>query len=150
MSDEQAGEPIALYRARSCFGCGTDNPGGLGLAPQRTGNRVYATFTPRMEHRGYARAIHGGITCSLLDELCGLACSQRVDGKCATVELTVRFRRPLLVGVPLTVEARFLRRHGKLLLAAGRIIDDAGTVLATAHGKFATLDEKQLGRFIEQ
>ena len=141
---------IALYRSSGCFGCGTDNAGGLGLAPQRDGSRVFAHFTPRLEHRGYARAVHGGITCALLDELCGLACSQRVDGKCATVELTVRFRRPLTVGAPLTVEASFVRRAGRFLLARGRILDGAGAVLATASGKFLQLDESKLARFIEQ
>src|SRR5436309_1553933 len=114
---------IALYRSHGCFGCGTDNPGGLGLAPMRDGNRVFATFTPRPEHRGYAKAVHGGITMCLLDEVTGLCCSQRVDGNCATYQLTVQLKRPLVVGVPVTVESRYVRRQGRFLIAAGRVVD---------------------------
>jgi|SRR5579871_6408549 len=141
---------IALYRSAGCFGCGTDNPNGLGLAPMRDGARVYATFTARGEHRGYAKAVHGGITMCLLDEITGLACSQRVDGKCATYELTVRLKRPLLVGQPVTVESRYLRRQGRFLLATGRVVDGEGRVLATCKGKFVQLDEEKVKRFVEQ
>ncbi len=140
---------IALYRSHGCFGCGTDNASGLGLAPVREGARVYARFTPRDEHRGYAKAVHGGITMAALDEVTGLACSQRVDGKCATVELTVRLKRPLLVGVEVTVEARFLRRSGRYLLASGRVVDGAGRELATCHGKFLQLDAEKVKHFVE-
>ena len=142
--------PVALYRTEGCFGCGTNNPGGLGLAPMRDGNRVYARFTPRPEHRGYAKAVHGGITCCLLDELTGLACSQRVDGKCATVEITVQLKRPLLVGVEVLIETRYVRKQGRYLIGAGRIVDPAGKVLATCRGKFLQLDEQQVRRFVDQ
>lgn len=146
LSSREMGVP--LYRTQFCFGCGTENPHGLHLAPQNEGGRVVARFTPRLEHRGYARAVHGGITCCLLDEITGLACSQRVDGKCVSVELTVSFKRPLLVGVPLTIEARYVRRQGRYLVGAGAITDPRGEILATACGKFLELDPAQLKRFI--
>jgi hypothetical protein len=41
-----------------------------------------------------------------------------------------------------------VRRHGKLVLGAGRILDGAGNVLATARGRFLPLDERQLSRFL--
>src|SRR5439155_18278765 len=84
----------AVFRSRACFVCGTDNPGGLNLAPQREGNKVVVHFTPGDTHRGFSKAVHGGITASLLDEVVGVAAGQRSGGKCATVELTVTYRRP--------------------------------------------------------
>jgi uncharacterized protein (TIGR00369 family) len=135
------GEPV--FRSRSCFVCGTDNPRGLGVAPEREGNKVVARFLPGAAHRGLAQAVHGGITASLLDEVVGVAAGQRCGGKCATVELTVGYKRPLLVGVEVRAEGWYVRRHGKLLLGAGRIIDGEGHVLATARGKFLQLDAER-------
>jgi uncharacterized protein (TIGR00369 family) len=137
-----------LYRARSCFVCGTDNPGGLNLAPQRDGKKVFVRFTPGDVHRGFSKAVHGGITASLLDEVVGVAAGQAAGGKCATVELTVTYRRPVLVGVEVRAEGWPLRRQGRFMLAKGQVLDPAGKVLATCRGRFLPLDEKQASRFV--
>jgi uncharacterized protein (TIGR00369 family) len=140
------GEPI--FRSRSCFVCGTANPHGLDLAPEREGKKVVVRFTPGDAHRGFSRAVHGGITASLLDEVVGVAAGQGSSSKCATVELTVGYKRPLLVGVPVRAEGWYVRRQGKLVLGAGQIVDGEGRVLATARGKFMPLDPEQVARFV--
>jgi uncharacterized protein (TIGR00369 family) len=137
-----------LYRARNCFVCGTDNPGGLNLAPQKEGKRVFVRFTPGDVHRGFSRAVHGGITASLLDEVVGVAAGQASNGKCATVELTVSYKRPLLVGKEVLAEGWPVRRQGRFVLGAGRITDGSGKVLATCRGRFLPLDDAQIGRFV--
>jgi uncharacterized protein (TIGR00369 family) len=140
--------PEPVFRSRHCFVCGTDNPGGLNVGPVREGNKVVLTFTPGEAHRGFSKAVHGGITASLLDEVVGVAAGQKSGGKCATVELTVGYKRPLLVGVEVRAEGWAVRRQGKLYLGAGRIVDGQGRVLATARGKFLPLDAAQVARFV--
>ncbi len=137
-----------VFRSRHCFVCGTDNPGGLALAPEREGKKIVARFTPGAVHRGFSRAVHGGITATLLDEVVGVAAGQRSGGKCATVELTVAYKRPLLVGAEVRAEGWFVRRQGKVLLGAGRVVDENGQVLATARGKFLPLDQDKVARFM--
>jgi uncharacterized protein (TIGR00369 family) len=149
MSDrEPGGEGEKVFRSRACFVCGTDNPGGLDLAPTRDGDKIVVRFTPGDTHRGFSKAVHGGITASLLDEVVGVAAGQRSGGKCATVELTVAYKRPLLVGVEVRAEGWYVRRQGKLVLGAGRIVDGEGRILATARGKFLPLDGEKLSRFV--
>ena len=138
----------AIFRSRGCFVCGTDNPSGLNLGPIKEGRLVTVRFVPRREHLGFSRAVHGGITASLLDEVVGVACGQRTGGKCATAELTVRYRRPLLEGVAVKAEGWYVRRHGKLVLGAGRILDGEGRVLATCRGRFVPLGDEQVKRFV--
>jgi uncharacterized protein (TIGR00369 family) len=137
-----------LYRARNCFVCGTENPGGLNVAPHKDGKRVIARFTPGDVHRGFSRAVHGGITASLLDEVVGVAAGQASGGKCATVELTVTYKRPVLVGVEVVAEGWAVRRAGRFVFGAGRLVDPDGRVLATCRGRFLPLDEAQVGRFV--
>src|SRR3954447_9215197 len=115
------GEP--LFRARGCFVCGTDNPGGLNLGPERDGKKVFVRFIPGDVHRGFSKAVHGGITASLLDEVVGVAAGQAAGGKCATVELTVSYRRPVLVGVEIVAEGWPTQKEGRFMLAEGRITD---------------------------
>src|ERR1051325_11068262 len=106
----------AVFRSKGRFVCGTDNPGGLDLAPRREGTKVVVDFVPKRQHLGFSKAVHGGITASLLDEVVGVACGQRTDGKCATVELTVSYKRPLLEGQVVRAEGWYVRRAGKLVL----------------------------------
>jgi uncharacterized protein (TIGR00369 family) len=139
-------EPI--FRSRGCFVCGTDNPGGLDLAPQKEGEKVTLRFTPKRVHLGFSKAVHGGITASLLDEVIGVACGQQSDAKCATVELTVKYKRPLLEGVEVHAEGWCSGQDGKIMLGEGKITDPKGNVLATGTGRFLPLQAEQIQRFV--
>jgi uncharacterized protein (TIGR00369 family) len=140
--------PEPIFRPKSCFVCGTDNPGGLNLPLVREGKKVTLRFVPERQHLGFSRAVHGGITATLLDEVVGVACGERTDGKCATVELTVAYKRPVLQGVEVLAEGWYVRRQGRLVIGAGRLLDPAGRVLATARGRFLVLDASQIARFV--
>jgi uncharacterized protein (TIGR00369 family) len=141
-------EPV--FRPRSCFVCGTENPGGLGLAPMTDGKKVILEFTPGVVHRGFSRAVHGGITAMLLDEVVGVACGLRAGGKCATVELSVTYRRPVLDGVKVRAEGWYVRRGSRFVFGAGHILDPDGKILATARGRFLQLADDQVKRFTGQ
>ena len=81
-------------------------------------------FTPGDTHRGFSKAVHGGITASLLDEVVGVAAGQRSGGKCATVELTVRYQAAAAPSAcAVRAEGWYVRKHGKLVLGAGQIVD---------------------------
>jgi uncharacterized protein (TIGR00369 family) len=110
---------------------------------------VVARFVAGDGHRGFAKVMHGGLTASLLDEVVGVAAGQRAGGKCATVALSISYRRPVPIGVEVRAEGWYVRRQGKLVLGAGRIVDGEGRVLATARARFLPLDERQLARFVD-
>jgi acyl-coenzyme A thioesterase PaaI-like protein len=143
-----------LHRSRSCFVCGTENERGLHLQPRKDGRKVYVEYTPAEAYRGFSSTIHGGLTAMLLDEVVGHAAGLAVDGKAATVELTITYKAPVRVGSPVRAEGWVAQRRGKVLFGRGRLISLApgpdgkvGKVLAEARGRFLGLDEKLLGRF---
>ncbi len=140
------GEPI--FRSKGCFVCGTDNPSGLNLGLVRDGRKVTVRFTPGRSHLGFSRAVHGGITASLLDEVIGVACGLRADGKCATVELHVNYLRPLLEGAEVTAEGWYVRKQGRFVIGAGRVVGANGKPLATARARFIALADEQVQRFV--
>ena len=111
-----------------CFGCGDDNPVGLGLSFERRPPGIVATFRPRPEHRGAPGMLHGGLAATCLDETMA-ALGWVLDGvHTVTATLELRYRRPVrLDGSVLTAQAwrdrpeprRRQRVHGRLLLADG-------------------------------
>jgi uncharacterized protein (TIGR00369 family) len=116
-----------------CFGCGQQNPAGLKLRFHAEGESVRAEFTPSPTHEGYPGYLHGGITCALLDEAMGWAAYHLSSGALAvTARVQIKFRRPLLIGEPLTVTASITRRSTRHLWTEAIIKRKDGTPAAEA------------------
>jgi len=135
MSESDATPPRTVIKGSDyCFACGIDNEQGLRLKITPTEDGCRTVFTPQRRFEGFHDVIHGGIVATVLDEVIAWAC--RLKGYNAlTAELTVRYRRPLLVNVPVQAEARITREHGRLVFAESTIRDEAGEILATATAK---------------
>ena len=61
---------IVLDDDAYCFCCGPENPIGLKLAFEATGQGGMRTvWTPRKEHQGFKDIVHGGLVATVLDEV---------------------------------------------------------------------------------
>ena len=124
-----------------CFGCGQQNPIGLKLRFRTEGESVSAEFTPSGVHEGYPGYLHGGITCALLDEAMGWAAYNLSSGALAvTARVQIKFRRPLLIGEPLTVAAFVTRKSTRHLWTEATIKRRDGKVAAEATAIMAISD----------
>ena len=114
-----------------CYGCGDDNPVGLGLSFKAEDPGISSAFLPRPEHQGAPGFLHGGVAATALDETMA-ALGFVIDGThCVTATLELRYRKPVpLDGRPLRIEAwtdnpgrggKRRRVHGRLLLADGTV-----------------------------
>lgn len=138
----EQGERVNTVTDHGCFGCGESNPIGLKLVFYRDGDAVEARFTPRPEHEGYAGLVHGGIISALLDE--AMSWSVIARGKLAvTAQMSLRFRRPVAVGMPLRVRGWVEHDRGRITEARGELLGLDGAVLAQASGTFVLADEEQ-------
>ncbi len=91
-------------------------------------------------HEGPPGLVHGGTTATLLDHV--LARAVRVSGSGGlTATLTVTYRRPVRLGVPLVLTAHVVGTEGRRTTARGTVAAaaDPGTVLAEAEGLFVAL-----------
>jgi len=83
---------------------------------------------------GYPGILHGGVISTVLDVAMGHC--MFVRGRAAvTVEMTTRFRHPVLIGKNAVVSAKLTRPSHPLYLLEAKIVQD-GVVRATAKGKF--------------
>ena len=128
-----SGDRLERQKTDRCYGCGQQNPAGLKLRFQIEGESVKAEFTPTPTHEGYPGYLHGGITCAILDEAMGWAAYHLSAGAlAATGRLQIKFRRPLLIGEPLTVTASITRRSTRHLWTEATVKRKDGKLAAEA------------------
>jgi uncharacterized protein (TIGR00369 family) len=102
--------------------------------------RCVGRVTVGKPHEGPPGLVHGGVVATLLDHV--VARSARVTGHGGlTATLTVTYRRPVHLGVPLVVTGELLSVDGRRARAVGRLVaeDDPDTTLAEAEGLLVSL-----------
>ncbi|TFV65358.1 UNVERIFIED_ORG: PaaI family thioesterase [Bacillus sp. AZ43] len=108
----------------------TDSPDG----------RAEGRVTVGKAHEGPPGLVHGGVVATLLDHV--LARAVRAAGRGGlTATLTITYRRPVQLGVPLLATAEIGEGEGRRTTATARLVaeDDPATTLAEAEGLFVAL-----------
>ena len=125
---------------KSCFVCGEANPHGLKLRSRVEGDRVVIRYVTREADLGWRHLVHGGLSMTLLDEAMTWAAILSLQRACVAAEITVRLKQPIQTGQAIRVEAwTEAVRFSRLATTEGRIVDAAGTVLATGSGKYVPM-----------
>ena len=128
-----------------CFACGTANPIGLNLQFYRLGGRVCADITLMRNHEGWENMAHGGIISTLLDETMAWTILYFQRTFFVTRKMGLKYVRPVLIGIPLTVCAELiLPVDREKLRVKGEIRDDGGRLLVRSTGEFVLLAEERL------
>ncbi len=136
--------------SRYCFLCGLQNPIGLKLSfYEENERRVIAHFVPGEAYQGYPGVLHGGISCALLDETIGRTLVPH-DIWAVTVELKVRFLKPVPLGQEITVIGEMLRLRSRTMEGRGEIRLADGTVAVTAEAKYIRLPQERVEQYREE
>lgn len=127
--------------SRMCMVCGIENTAGLHARFFELDNgELVGVFTPRDVHQGYPGRLHGGIASTVLDETIGRAINiTDPDAWGVTVELTVRYRKPVPLGGEIVAHARITKDSSRIFEGTGEILLDDGTVAVEAHGRYMRL-----------
>ena len=136
-----------------CFACGPENPIGLRLqfVPDVDGEGVRAVTTLASEFQGWKSIAHGGIAMALLDEAMAHAAGH-AGHRGMTASVNVRFRKPIPIGVPLTLRGHVVWQRRNVLGLEATVSDPSGTLLADGEGKFVSMgpldavDDYRVGR----
>ena len=128
----------------SCFVCEPANPGGLRIPffhDDAGDGRVFAEFTLDRTFSGAPAYVHGGVTLAILDEAVAWA-AIALAGKLAVTHTTsTTFERPVKVGSPYRVEATVSERTVERVGARAQVLDEHGTVRASAVAELVVLGE---------
>ena len=112
------------------------------LHADETGCRTDLTLDARFQ--GWEGVAHGGILCTILDEVMAWAVIGR-DVWGVTARMTVDFRRPVPVGRALRAEGTVTQATRRLFRTEGRILDaETGEVLASSEGAYVAAPPERL------
>jgi len=121
----------------NCFGCGPENAIGLHLQFEPAGEGVRAHTTLARDFQGWRAIAHGGIVVCLLDEAMAHAAGA-AGHRGVTASVNVRFRKPVPIDEPVAVTGRIAWQRRNVLGVEACVLDESGTVLVDAEGKFVS------------
>jgi uncharacterized protein (TIGR00369 family) len=137
-----AGQRIALL-PHNCFACGTLNAHGLHLELHAGDDRCWVETTLEERFQGWDGIAHGGIICTILDEVMAWALVDH-DMWGVTARMNVEFKRPVPLGRPIRAEGRVLEVRRRLVEAEGILLDpEDGAVLARSVATFVGTSEEK-------
>ena len=136
--------------SKNCMVCGVENDFGLRARFYETdSNEVVALFLPQAVHQSYPKVTHGGISAAILDEVIGRAImishGRQTFG--VTLELNVKYKKPVPYGVELKAVGRINREAGRIFEGTGELYLPDGTLAASAEGKYM---KRQLEQITDQ
>lgn len=116
-----------------CFACGEKNFQGLGMRVRLDDNQALCHLTLAPHYQGWANIAHGGIICTVLDEIMAYAVIHLI-GQGVTTNMETTFRQPVPLSQELLARGWIVQRRGRLAEAAGEIRLASGEALL-AHSK---------------
>jgi acyl-coenzyme A thioesterase PaaI-like protein len=130
------------YRSQMSLVGGVSHP----IAPQLDlhveGDRGEGLVTVGPVFQGGPGLVHGGVVALLIDHAMGCVAARR-DRPAMTVRLSLRYRRPTPLGVPLTVTVELHRTEGRRLYLTATIAAE-GEITVEADGVFLILTAENL------
>jgi acyl-coenzyme A thioesterase PaaI-like protein len=121
-----------LQDDKYCFACGPENPAGLKMRVEYEEECAVCRITLARHYQGWAEIAHGGIVCTLLDEIMAYAVLGFI-GQGVTANMSTRFRKPVPLQKPVVAKGWVKERKGRKAVAQGEIRSaDEGTLLAQA------------------
>lgn len=139
------------YVSKDCFICGTANIAGLKAKFYEMENKeIVGIFTAKDMHQSYPNRLHGGVSAAILDETIGRA--MMINDKDAwgvTVELNLKYKKPVPLNEELKVVARITRDTRKIFEGEGEIILSNGEVAVTAYAKYVKMSVNKIAGELE-
>jgi acyl-coenzyme A thioesterase PaaI-like protein len=122
-----------------CFGCGQNNPEGLGLRTRMEDGVIVATVELHARFSGAPGIAHGGAAASILDDVLGFIPFAR-ERLAVTRTLETHFLAPVPVERQILARAWLTAERGRKLWTEGTIETLEGRVLVEATALFVSVD----------
>ena len=129
-----------------CFACGQDHPNGLRLRFTETPLGVRSEFSIGPDHVGLGEVVHGGIVATVFDEAMAWTLYRHKYAPHLTATMEQRFRRPIMSGTPLVVEATITDDRGSRVKVSAELTTpgDPDDPLASASGLYVRAPDSVL------
>lgn len=136
------------FVSKNCFVCGVENDESLKTKfYELENNELMAISTPTPTHQSYPDRMHGGIISAILDEVIGRAIMiEEPDAWGVTVELNIKYKKPVPLDKPIKTVARITRNTRLLFEGTGEIILEDGSVAAIGCAKYMKMSIERMAK----
>lgn len=127
--------------SKMCIICGMNNDAGI-KAPfyEMEDHTVASIFSFKQIHQSYPERTHGGLICTMLDEIIGRAIwIDEPDIWGVTMDIQVKYRKPVPLDTKLKSVGMIVKNSKKFFTGTGKIMDMEGNVLAEATANYIKL-----------
>ncbi len=127
--------------SKMCIICGMNNEAGV-KAPfyEMEDHSVMSIFSFKQIHQSYPERTHGGLICTMLDEIIGRAIwIDEPDIWGVTMDIQVKYRKPVPLDTQLISVGRITKNSKKFFTGVGTIQDMNGNILAEATANYIKL-----------
>jgi acyl-coenzyme A thioesterase PaaI-like protein len=116
-----------------CFACSPDNPSGLQMEFYEDGDDVVSVWKPTHHQQGWLKTLHGGIQCTLMDELAAWVILRKLQTTGVTSKIETRFIKSISTEDPqLTIRGRIKDKKRNAVFVDTEIYNAAGELCSRA------------------
>lgn len=135
----------------NCFACSDDHPFGLRLSFSFDGEEMVSHWKPDKRFQGWPNVVHGGIQCTMLDEISGWIINNKLKIHGVTMSMETLFLRPLLLtDGTVEIRAKILKSNDYTTTVKAWLLNGKGEHCTEAKLTFRTYSQfealKKFGR----
>ncbi|WP_085536865.1 PaaI family thioesterase [Massilibacteroides vaginae] len=125
--------PWKGMEAYRCFACSPNNEHGLKMEFYEDGDDIVSVWKPQDYMQGWVKTLHGGIQCTLMDEVGGWVITRKLQTAGVTSKLDAKFIKSISTDEPyLTIKARLKEQKRNAIFLEAEIYNSAGEKCARA------------------
>jgi uncharacterized protein (TIGR00369 family) len=116
-----------------CFACSPANPSGLRMEFYEDGDDVVSFWKPDNYRQGWTKTLHGGIQCTLMDEIAAWVILRKLQTTGVTSKMEIKFSKSISTDDPqLTVRARIREKKRNAVFVETEIRNAEGELCTRA------------------
>jgi acyl-coenzyme A thioesterase PaaI-like protein len=129
-----------------CFACSPDNPSGLHMEFYEEGDDVVSLWKPTNYQQGWLNTLHGGIQCTLMDELAAWVIMKKLQTTGVTSKIETKFIKAISTEESLlTVRGRIKDKKRNAVFVDTEIYNSAGELCSYAEIIYFTVSPERAG-----
>jgi uncharacterized protein (TIGR00369 family) len=128
----------------NCFGCSENNADGLKMKFEEEDGQLVCHWHPQKQFQGWVNVLHGGIQCTLMDEMAAWVILHDLKVSGMTTKLETKFLKPLHTDdLVLTIRGKLRKAVHRLAQVDVSIENSKGEVCAQALATYYTFTPEE-------
>ncbi|MDR2388562.1 MAG: PaaI family thioesterase [Tannerellaceae bacterium] len=127
-----------------CFACSPDNPSGLHMEFYEEEDDIVSLWKPTNYQQGWLNILHGGIQCTLMDELAAWVILKKLQTTGVTSKIETKFIKSIATEEPLlTIRGRIKDKKRNIVFVDTEIYNSAGELCSRAEVIYAVVSPER-------